>query len=60
MIPAMDSGPPLTVLIADPHEDGAESLDCLLRLYGHEVTTARTGGRRPWRPPPSTPRTCCS
>jgi CheY-like chemotaxis protein len=43
MIPAMDSGPPLTVLIADPHEDGAESLACLLRLYGHEVTTARTG-----------------
>lgn len=34
---------PLSVLIADPHEDGAESLASLLRLRGYEVAIARTG-----------------
>jgi two-component system, OmpR family, response regulator len=43
MIPLTDGGPPLSVLIADGHEDGAESLACLLRMYGHNVTVARTG-----------------
>ena len=43
MIPLTAGGPPLTVLIADSHEDGAESLACLLRMYGHDVTVARTG-----------------
>jgi CheY-like chemotaxis protein len=43
MIPVTGGGPPLTVLIADGHEDGAESLACLLRLYGHDVTVSRTG-----------------
>jgi CheY-like chemotaxis protein len=43
MVPLTDGGPPLTVLIADDHEDGAETLACLLRMYGHDVTVARTG-----------------
>jgi two-component system, OmpR family, response regulator len=43
MIPITDGGSPLTVLIADGHEDGAETLACLLRIYGHDVTVARTG-----------------
>ena len=34
---------PLTVLIADPHEDGAETLATLLRYFGHEVTVAASG-----------------
>jgi two-component system CheB/CheR fusion protein len=34
---------PLSVLIADPHEDGAESLASLLRLKGYDVAIARTG-----------------
>jgi CheY-like chemotaxis protein len=43
MIPVTAGGPPLAILIADSHEDGAESLACLLRMYGHDVTVARTG-----------------
>jgi two-component system, OmpR family, response regulator len=43
MLPELADGCPLSVLIADPHEDGAESLAALLRLYGHDVAVARTG-----------------
>lgn len=43
MFPELADGHPLSVLIADPHEDGAESLACLLRLHGHDVTVAATG-----------------
>lgn len=43
MLPVTAEDSRLSVLIADPHEDGAESLACLHRLYGHEVATARTG-----------------
>ncbi len=43
MFSATDGGPALSVLIADGHEDGAESLACLLRLYGHDVTIAPSG-----------------
>ncbi len=43
MIPITCGGPALTVLIADGHEDGAETLACLLRMHGHVVTVARTG-----------------
>jgi CheY-like chemotaxis protein len=32
------AGPHLTILIAEPHLDGAETLSCLLRLCGHAVT----------------------
>ena len=35
--------PALSVLIADPHADAAESLACLLRLFGHAVAVAATG-----------------
>lgn len=34
-------GPPLAILVAEPHPDGAQTLSCLLRLYGHTVTVAR-------------------
>ena len=43
MTPALDRRPPLSVLIADCHEDGAETPACLLRMYGHDVPVARTG-----------------
>jgi CheY-like chemotaxis protein len=43
MIPELAGGRPVSVLIADPHEDGAESLAFLLRLYGHDVSVAHTG-----------------
>jgi CheY-like chemotaxis protein len=43
MMPAMDGGPALSVLIADGHEDGAESMTLLLGLYGHDVIVASTG-----------------
>jgi CheY-like chemotaxis protein len=43
MVPESAGGPPLSVLIAESHADGAESLAALLRLYGHDVTVARTG-----------------
>jgi CheY-like chemotaxis protein len=35
------AGPRLTILIAEPHPDGAETLSCLLRLCGHTVTIAQ-------------------
>jgi CheY-like chemotaxis protein len=38
-----DDGRQLAILIADDQADAAESLGWLLRLYGHEVTFARTG-----------------
>ena len=43
MFPELADGRPLSVLIAEPHEDGAETLACLLRLYGHDVTVAHSG-----------------
>jgi CheY-like chemotaxis protein len=33
----------LSVLIADGHEDAGESMACMLRLYGHDVTVVRCG-----------------
>lgn len=36
-------GCPLSVLIADAHVDGAETLAALLGLFGHEVTIAHSG-----------------
>src|SRR5829696_5525762 len=35
--------PPLSVLVVEPHDDGADSLAELLRLVGHRVVVARTG-----------------
>jgi CheY-like chemotaxis protein len=43
MILARTGGRPLSILIADGHADGAETLATLLRMYGHDVTVARTG-----------------
>ncbi len=43
MILARAGSRPLSVLIADGHEDGAETLACLLRMYGHDVTVVRSG-----------------
>jgi CheY-like chemotaxis protein len=34
---------PLSVLIVDPHEDGAETLATVLRFYGHDVAVAPNG-----------------
>lgn len=34
---------PLSVLIADPHENGAESMASLFRLRGYEVAIAHSG-----------------
>jgi CheY-like chemotaxis protein len=43
MLPETGSDSPLSVRIADGHEDGSETMACLLRLYGHDVTVARNG-----------------
>jgi CheY-like chemotaxis protein len=37
------ASPPLSILIAEPYLDGAETLACVLRLYGHDVAIARNG-----------------
>lgn len=47
MIPAVDQPTPVLqrrrVLVVDGNPDAAESLAVLLRLHGHQVTTAHTG-----------------
>jgi CheY-like chemotaxis protein len=43
MGPSTSSGLGLRVLVADDYPDTVESLQILLRLWGHEVATARDG-----------------
>ena len=43
MVAETAGGHPLSVLIAESHVDGADSLAALLRLFGHDVAVARTG-----------------
>ncbi|HXH81407.1 MAG TPA: response regulator, partial [Candidatus Tectomicrobia bacterium] len=47
--PAAASSPPVTVtprrvLVVEDHDDGREMLVTTLRMYGHEVAAAATGG----------------
>ena len=41
--PGSNAAPPLRILIVEDNIDAADSLNMLLRLYGHDVQVARTG-----------------
>ena len=41
--PGKPTGRPLRILVVEDNVDSADSLNLLLRLYGHEVHVARTG-----------------
>ncbi len=41
--PGNPTGRPLRILVVEDNVDSADSLNLLLRLYGHEVQVARTG-----------------
>ncbi len=41
--PAKPAGHPLQILVVEDNVDSADSLNLLLRLYGHDVQVARTG-----------------
>jgi CheY-like chemotaxis protein len=41
--PGKHTGRPLRILVVEDNVDSADSLNLLLRLYGHEVQVARTG-----------------
>ncbi len=41
--PGEQGGRPLRILVVEDNVDSADSLNLLLRLYGHEVQVARTG-----------------
>ncbi len=41
--PGEKAGRPLRILIVEDNVDSADSLNLLLRLYGHDVQVARTG-----------------
>ena len=43
MSPDLAAGRCLSVLITDDYPDAAESLACLVRLWGHDVTVAQGG-----------------
>jgi PAS domain S-box-containing protein len=41
--PGKSAGEPLQILVVEDNVDSADSMNLLLRLYGHEVQVARTG-----------------
>ena len=41
--PGLNGGRALRILVVEDNVDSADSLNLLLRLYGHEVQVARTG-----------------
>jgi PAS domain S-box-containing protein len=41
--PGMNAGRPLRIVVVEDNVDSADSLNLLLRLYGHDVQVARTG-----------------